>query len=233
MATPSKNLQKFAEQMPVLLDYLKATVEGAVSIKNDLEDLHRYNKTIDDVEQSVQGVQTSANRALDLARKMTDLINKDSASVREAYLLGLEKQKGSINGANITINTALHHEAPPLTAKIGYEEAKARLARLPLSDVKNKLISIRALNKCFGFTGTEAHFVEFWREATMEIDGKPVRTACELPEVVMADGKRGFKFDNCMDFLKSYYTNYHVELLCGRIRALSTRKSGKVVRVVR
>jgi hypothetical protein len=48
----------------------------------------------------------------------------------------------------------------------------------------------------------------------------------------MTAGNRGFFFFQCEEFLKTYYKNYHVGLIKGDIKAISTRKDGKRVRFV-
>lgn len=230
MSTPSKNLQKFAESMPMLLDNLKSISEQLIAVKNDFDDLIKWRTDPDAVRNGLKRSQESTNRAIERARKMTDLINSECASVREAFLFGEEEMKGFHKPENITIDTAMKHKAPKLTARIGFEEAKKRLYKIRPANEKMGLITARQLNGCFGFRPSESHFVEFWMEALpYGKDDMPIKTNGML---TMTAGNRGFFFFQCEEFLKTYYKNYHVGLIKGEIKAISTRKDGKLVRFV-
>lgn len=228
MATPSKNLQSYAERMPILLDQLKEISEGLVAMKHDIDDLKQWRKDPLDLEQTVNRLTATANRSINLSREMVGLITKECSSVQTAFLFGEDEMKGLHKVENIDINTSMYHKAPRLTPKVGYAEATRRLNRLQPTAENNKQITIRQLAGCLGLRPTEAHIIEFWVMAKpLDPNHEAIKTYGMI-NVLTPDGR--VFFFQAKEFIRVFYENYYVGLLLGKIKAISNRKVGKVVK---
>ena len=225
MATPNKHTLKAARLMPVLEDFIKSLVESNVSLEQDFDTMVRRHSLPDEVKQGFSRQREIINKAYSKFKEIDYQLRLVDNSTRQAFLFAEDNLKGKYKPENLNINTNMWEAAPPLTPKVGYEEAMKRLNKL---EPKEDKITIRQLAGCLGKRPTEAHIIEFWIMAVPEDKSRgPIKTN-GIIHILTPDGL--IYFAHAKEFVKRLYENYYLGLITGKIVAISTRKSGKVVR---
>ena len=229
MATPSKAVKRFAEDLPPRIEDLKDLLKGLISMKNDLPELWRNG--IEQHERLLDLSIENTNKILEAFRRDVAFIQEEcKGSYAQALLLGMDKAEGKLDPDKYDINTCLRTEAPKLTPKVGYEEALRRLNTLcPKLDDHNK-ITIRQLNGCLGFRPSEAHAVEFWVQAVPEDPSRPGIKTNGILSILDPSGT--IFFFQAKEFLRALYENYYVGLIKKEIIPISNKK-GKFVRFLK
>ena len=228
MPTPSKNLQKYAELVPLVGKEVNLILLSSLKVRSGLEKMHEMSlkEQLDFLQGQLDSIVQSANRLAELNVRQDTLIKKESSTVGQALLFAQDELNGLHTEKELNVNTSLYNHAPRLCAKVGYEEALKRLQRLsPTGDHRDK-VSDRAFCYCFGFEGSECHFVEFWRDAKPKGGGKELKTNGHLQYSVPFTG---YYWYQCEKFLRAYYETYYVAQLKGKVKAISTRNEGKIV----
>jgi hypothetical protein len=96
--------------------------------------------------------------------------------------------------------------------------------KVTAKDKKNRIVTRGAACKCFGFTGSEHHFLEVWASLRAYGTNAPLKTYGILRFDAI---NKGYKWDELMDFAKEYYDNYHV----GMVRKILHGKGFSIKRI--
>lgn len=226
MSTPNGQHVKIAEICPLLLETIKAAIEKNVSIRNDVNDVVNRRIEPESMSENQKMQDTLLNRAMEYARRISDIITAENQTCKEAFFFTQEEMAGNHKPDNITKNTALRHKAKPgsLVAKVGYDECIKRLKKVTAKDKKNRIVTRGAACKCFGFTGSEHHFLEVWASLRAYGTNAPLKTYGILRFDAI---NKGYKWDELMDFAKEYYDNYHV----GMVRKILHGKGFSIKRI--
>ncbi len=215
MSTPNKNHVSISEICPHLLEDLKDGSEKVVGLMNDVKDLIAYRMEPSTMQENVRTIQTIINRSIEQVRRICDYLLAENRTNQEAYLFSEEEMKGLHKPENISPNTAPRNHARPgsLVARVGRDECMKMLKLVCARDRKNRIVTTGAACKCFGFTGSEHHFLEVWSTLREFGTNSPLKTYGILRYDKM---NKGYKWDELMDFAREYYGNYH-ESMCRHI----------------
>lgn len=215
MSTPNQSHVKIAEICPQLLETIKTAIEKNVSIKNDVKDVVSHRIEPKALNESQRMLDTLLNRVLEYSRRISDIICAENQTNREAFLFTMDEMSGKHNLDDVSVNTSLRHKIRPgsLVAKVGYDECTKRIKQVCTKDRKNRIVTTGAACKCFGFTGSEHHFLEVWSSLREWGTRAPLKTYGILRFDTI---NKGYKWDELMDFAKEYYLNYHIGL-CKKI----------------
>lgn len=213
MPTPCHNCQKFGGQLGSLKTTLLALVINLEKESQAIIDLKRNGPT--DVEISHEVSKKLGNECLAIVRKLEDIVSKSSKTVQDEFKLGIDRDH-YLNGFKkdeYTVNTALGNHAQKLCAKVGYDECLHNLMKV--SQNKQKRITDYKFCQCFGFRGSEKHFVDFWRDWGPKTHG------------ILVHGTpfKGYTWQECSEFVDAYYKNYYLAQIRGEIRADVKTKS--------
>ena len=215
MSTPNQAHVKIAEICYPLLETIKTAIEKNVSLKNDVKDVvsHRIEpKSLNECQRMLDSL---LNQVFEYAGRITDIIMSENQTNREAFLFSQDEMNGKFKLDKIDQNTSLRNKVPKraMVAKIGYDECIKRLKQVSTKDRKNRIVARSAACKCFGFTGSEYHFLEVWASLREWGTRAPLKTY----GILRCDTiNKGYKWDELMDFAKEYYFNYHIGL-CKKI----------------
>lgn len=228
MPTPSKNLLKYAGTIPKVQKELKEILKTSTAAKVDVDNL--YTRSFQEQQEILHNVLdsiiSSTNKIVELTIRQEHWIKTESAAIQQELLYSQDELDGLHKIDSLNINSCLYMHSPRLCARVGYDIAVDRLKKLsPTGDYRNK-VGDRAFCYCFGFEGTECHFVEFWRDAKPQDGGKALKTNGHLEYSLPFTG---YYWYQCEKFLRAYYENYYVDQIKGKIKAVSNRKVGKVV----
>ena len=207
---------------PTKTDMNIAKLYGTVyKFANDLESLlAQQARAIPRIaREGIDEVESLNKKATAVSNKMLATINKVKAVVASTKLLqekfnfGMAEAEGKtfIKPEDITIDTNMgeYSNWKSLCAKVGLKEAMKRLYDLKVTI--NGDIADYQLNRCFGYTGGEANFVEFWRFYGLE-------TRTVLPST------NHYTWSDCERFLKTYYRVYYVRQAKGEVKVNARKR---------
>lgn len=212
MATPSKEHERIAELCPSLLDNLKTSGTIVLGLKMIAP------STMCD---AIGMLQSNLNKCMENAKRICGIILSENRLNRSAFLFMREEAQGLHKKENITKNTSLRTKAPRLCAKVGYSECMRNLRKVCTKDKKNRIVADSTACQCFGFTGTEHHFLKVWASLREFGTHAPLKTY----GILRYDSiNKGYKWDELIDFAEEYYSNYHAGL-CKKDMALKRSKN--------
>ena len=209
MPTPSKHDLKASR---IAGSIVKAALELEKEYGEQIEALDNAAETgLPPVKAKTRSVRNKINDILALSEGILKVYSSASKSVQTELELGLSNGTRKIDLDSITVDTDLLNEAPKLCAKFGRKRANEMLLRA----FPNKCDRIDGYRfcKCFGFTGSECHFVDFFRDWAKEMHGV----------LVYGTPFKGYVWTDCKNFLDIYYDKYYVKQAKGLYVARSSR----------